>query len=484
MSRINVQPTGILFRPDSKRVMVRPFISSDPDRVGHIIARALSLSEAEVETQLALLRADFITRHIDLESCWRRHFSMVRSHVGDQFLSFPRELYIGALFSGEYALESAALFNPSIVPHPDQSGIAEGGLRFVLSLRATGEGHISSIEFRSGVIPADGPITIDAISPLVSAPDVEENPSYRKIMFFHKLKEMGFDNEWSQRILGPLGDDFTHSELDRSMLQDFGESEEHRREVERTRECVNWLAHSNYEVHFPPAVSLSQRIIFPGSPNESNGIEDARFVRFVEDDGSTCYYATYTAYNGRAILPQLLETPDFQNFRVRTLNGNAVQNKGMALFPRRINGQCAMISRQDDENLFLMISDNLHFWNDPRPLAVPRQPWEFVKIGNCGSPIETDRGWLLLTHGVGPMRRYCLGAMLLDLNDPEHVLGCLEVPLLEPLGENREGYVPNVVYSCGAMIHNDRLILPYALSDTCSTIGIVNLKELLDLLAK
>jgi predicted GH43/DUF377 family glycosyl hydrolase len=437
-----------------------------------------------VEAQLALLRADFLTRHIDLESCWRRHFSMVRSHVGDHLLSFSRELYIGALFSGEYALESAALFNPSIVPHPDQSGVAEGELRFVLSLRATGEGHISSIEFRSGVIHEDGRITIATISPLVSAPDVEENPSYRKLMFLHKLKEMGFENEWSQRILEPLGDDFTHMELDRSMLQNLGEGEEHRREVERTRECVNWLAHSNYEVHFPPAVSLSQRIIFPGSPNESNGIEDARFVRFVEDDGSTCYYATYTAYNGRAILPQLLETPDFQNFRVRTLNGNAVQNKGMALFPRRINGKCAMISRQDDENLFLMISDNLHFWNDPRPLATPSQPWEFVKIGNCGSPIETDRGWLLLTHGVGPMRRYCIGAMLLDLDDPGRVLGSLELPLLEPIGENREGYVPNVVYSCGAMIHNGRLILPYALSDTCSTIGIVDLRELLDALTK
>jgi len=245
---------------------------------------------------------------------------------------------------------------------------------------------------------------------------------------------------------------------------------------------MNWLAHSNYEVHFPPSVALSQRVIFPVSSNESNGIEDARFVRFVEDDGSACYYATYTAYNGRAILPQLLETPDFRNFRVRTLNGNAVQNKGMALFPRRIGGRCAMISRQDDENLFLMTSDNPHFWNDPQLLAVPQQPWELVKIGNCGSPIETDRGWLLLTHGVGPMRRYCMGAILLDLEDPSRVIGSLKQPLIQPTGEQREGYVPNVVYSCGALIHNDTLILPYALSDTSSTIGIVDLAELLDAL--
>ncbi len=482
MSPVEVQPTGVFFRPDSKRVLVRPFIPADATLVGHIIARALSLSEGEVEGQLTLLRSDFKSRHIDLEACWRRHFSMVRSHVNGMVLSLPRQLYLGALFSGEYALESAALFNPSIVAHPDQSGAGEGELRFVISLRATGEGHISSIEFRSGVVHADASITIDQVSPLVIAPDVEENPTYRKVLFLQKLKEMGFDNQWSQRIMEPLGKDFAHVELERSMHQDLGEGEESRREVERTRECMDWLAQSNYEVHFAPGVSLSQRIIFPVSSNESNGIEDARFVRFVEEDGSVCYYATYTAYNGRAILPQLIETTDFRNFRVRTLNGNAVQNKGMAIFPRRINGQCAMISRQDDENLFLMLSDNLHFWNDPRLLAIPSQPWEFVKIGNCGSPIETDKGWLLLTHGVGPMRRYCLGAMLLDLEDPGKVLGCLTVPLLEPTGEKREGYVPNVVYSCGAMTHQGRLILPYALSDTSSTIGIVDLAELMSAL--
>jgi predicted GH43/DUF377 family glycosyl hydrolase len=249
----------------------------------------------------------------------------------------------------------------------------------------------------------------------------------------------------------------------------------------RTVECVRWLAHSNYEVHFPASVSLSQRIIFPVSANESNGIEDARFVRFV-DGGHSMYYATYTAYNGRAILPQLIETRDFSDFRIRTLNGRAVQNKGMALFPRRIQGRFAMISRQDDENLLLMFSDNLHFWNEATVLARPEQPWEFVKIGNCGSPIETEAGWLLITHGVGPMRRYCIGAMLLDREDPSRVIGRLKSPLVEPSGEYREGYVPNVVYSCGSLIHNGRLILPYALSDTRSTIATVNLYELLDTL--
>lgn len=479
MTPPTVHPTGVNFRPDSRRVIVRPFISSDATRVTHIIERALSLSEAEVDAQLHLLRADFSRRHVDLEACWRRHFAMVRGHLHDQSLSYQRHLYIGALFSGEYALESAALFNPSIVAHPDQSNLPPGALRYVLSLRATGEGHISSIEFRSGVISADGVISVDAVSPLAVVPEVRENPTYRQAIFRHKLREMGFENAWSQRILANLADDFTHEELLRSMHQEFGEAEHQHHEVARTRECVNWLASSNYEVHFPPEVALSQRVIFPVSPNESNGIEDARFVRFVDEDGTAGYYATYTAYNGRAILPQLIETPDFRNFRVRTLNGDAVQNKGMALFPRRIGGQFAMVSRQDDENLFLMRSDNLHFWNDPQPLMPPREPWEFVKIGNCGSPLETPAGWLLLTHGVGPMRRYCLGAMLLDLENPAQVLGRLTRPLLEPTGEAREGYVPNVVYSCGALVHAGRLILPYAVSDTSSTIATVDLAELL-----
>ena len=484
MSGIVVEPTGLLFSPDTRRVLVRPFISSDSARVEHILDRALTLSEAEVEAQLAVLRADFTARHIDLEGCWRRHFAMVRGHLGDRPRTAARELYIGALFSGEYALESAALFNPSIVPHPDQSGVEPGALRFILSLRATGEGHISSVEFRSGILRADGSIAIDPVSRLVTAPGVKENPTYRKTIFFHKLQEMGFENEWSRRILEPLGYDFTHVDLERAMETSLAPGEERSREWERTCECVQWLACSNYEVHFPPPITLSQRIIFPVSPNESNGIEDARFVRFVEDDGAVSYCATYTAYNGRAILPQLIETPDFVSFGVRTLNGKAAQNKGMALFPRRIDGRFAMISRQDDENLFLMFSDNLHFWNEPQLLAMPRQPWEFVKIGNCGSPIETEEGWLVITHGVGPMRRYCLGAMLLALDDPRRVLGWLEKPLLEPTGEMREGYVPNVVYSCGAMVHRGRLILPYAVSDTSSTIGTVDLAELLAALTR
>lgn len=478
MNPVHVEQTGIILRPDSRRVIVRWFIPADTILVEHIIARALSLDEAEVKTQLELLREEFDHRHLHLETCWSRNYQLVSGNLGDLNPTLDRQLYIGALFSGEYALESAALFNPSIVAHPDQSGLEDGALRFVLSLRATGEGHISSIEFRAGVLHATGQIEMEEVTSLVVAPEVKENPTYRKEVFVHKLREMGFENEWSQRTMALLGDDFTHQELQQSMDQALGHSGDVNRELDRTVECVHWLAQSNYEVHFQPSTQLSQRIIFPVSPNESNGIEDARFVRFVDDDGAVCYYATYTAYNGRAILPQLIETVDFESFRVLTLNGNAVQNKGMALFPRRIGGKFAMLSRQDDENLFLMFSDNMHFWNDPQLLAIPKHPWESVKIGNCGSPIETGEGWLVITHGVGPMRRYCIGAMLLDLDDPSRVLGALDEPLIEPIGEGREGYVPNVVYSCGAMVHQGNLILPYALSDTRSTIATVNVAEL------
>ena len=290
--------------------------------------------------------------------------------------------------------------------------------------------------------------------------------------------EMGFENEWSTELMRSLNKDFTLSELEAAMRRAGNEVGPLPREIQRTAECVHWLADSNYEVSFAPTVGVSERVIFPVSSNESNGMEDARFVRFMEDDGSVIYYATYTAYNGRAILPQLLETTDFLNFRARTLNGRAVQNKGMAFFPRRIDGRYAMISRQDDENLFLMFSDNPHFWSDPQILRRPCQPWEAVKVGNCGSPIETDAGWLVITHGVGAMRKYCIGAILLDLHDPTKVIAELATPLVSPEGNGREGYVPNVVYTCGSLVHRGSLILPYGMSDTACSIVTVSLEAL------
>src|SRR5256886_9636301 len=478
---MKLYPTGVLLRPDNKRVVVRPFIPINPTRVEHIIARALALSEQETEQQLSLVRADFGERHIDLDKSWLRHFEKVRAQIPDgETISEPRRLFIGALFSGEYALESAALFNPSIVPHPDQTGLGQGDLRFILSLRSTGEGHVSSIQFRTGVIHSDHSIVIDKTTPFVTLPELNPNPTYHKRAFLDKLSEMGLENDWAASVMGRLGKTFLFDELDMSIQQAaFDEASAHTRDVPRTLECMHWLAESNYEIHFVPFSEMSERIIFPVSPNESNGIEDARFVRFVEDDGSVVYYATYTAYNGRVILPQLIETQDFLSFRVVTLNGRAVQNKGMALFPRRINGRYVMLSRQDDENLLIMFSDNPHYWSDPQILQRPGLPWEFVKIGNCGSPIETEAGWLVITHGVGAMRKYCLGALLLDLDDPSRIIGLPKVQRLRSEANDTGRYVPNVVYSCGSLVHNGQLILPYGISDTDSSIVRIELNELL-----
>jgi predicted GH43/DUF377 family glycosyl hydrolase len=469
--------------PESARVIIRPFIPGEVHRITTIIGRALALSEDEVCRQLGAVRQEFAGRHFDIDSLLSAHFERVRKHVFTQRpLSHDRQLLIGALFSGEYALESAAIFNPSIVPHPDQGGLAAGALRFVMSLRATGEGHISSIEFRVGVIASNGRITLDPLSRFVTAPEVVPNPTYRKRRFIIKLAEMGFEDGHATAVMAPLAEDFTLSDLNKSVGTVRHAAQPVTHDLRRTLDCIQWLAESNYELRFSSKLAMSERIIFPVSPNETNGIEDARFVRFVDDDGSIMYYATYTAYNGRAILPMFIETEDFLHFRILTLNGSAVQNKGMALFPRRIHGRYAMLSRQDDENLFIMFSDSPHHWSDPQVIVRPSEMWESVKVGNCGSPIETEAGWLVITHGVGPMRKYCIGAVLLDLDDPTKVVGRLREPLLAPEGNEREGYVPNVVYSCGSLLHGRELILPYAMSDKASAIASMSLDQLLEAL--
>ena len=482
---MNLNPTGIDLRPNAERVLNRSFIPTGPDRVSGIIERVLAFSEMEAEAQLDRLRAEFSGRHLNLDESWLRHFEKIQAYLKNSIpLSANRRLVVGAYFSGEYAIESVALFNPSIVAHPDQTDLDGADLRFILSLRAIGEGHISSIEFRTGVIHRNHTIDIDKTSAVVVAPEIDPEPTFPKNIFLHKLKEKGLENNWSRSVMNALGATFTRTQLDDSMQRAARETQLHTEEVRQALECVQWLAESNYEIDFNPAVSLSERVIFPVSLNESNGIEDARFVRFVEEDQSATYYATYTAYNGRLILPQLIETSDFLHFRIRTLTGPAIQNKGMALFPRRIDGRYAMLSRYDDENLYLMLSDDRHFWSDPEPLLQPLRPWEFVKIGNCGSPIETDAGWLVITHGVGPMRKYCIGAMLLDLQDPAKVIGRLNEPLLEPAADKRDGYVPNVVYTCGALVHGSRLVLPYGLNDTTTAIVTVDLETLLTALNK
>ncbi len=480
MSTLTLRRHDVTLVPESARVIVRPFMPASTHRITTIVGRALAMSESEVATELATMLKEFASRHIDIEKPLMNNYERVIPHIFTHHpLSHERKLLIGALFSGEYALESAALFNPSIVPHPDQTGLPEGSLRFILSLRATGEGHISSIEFRSGVIGPEGEISLDKVSRFVAVPEICTNPRYKKSTFTIKLHEMGFNNGYTTTAMEALADSFTRSELNRCLVRIRRETRPVTQDLMNALICMQWLADSNYEMRFPPDLALSERVIFPVSANESNGIEDARFVRFVEDDGTVMYYATYTAYNGHAILPQLIETQDFLDFRMLTLNGTAIQNKGMALFPRRIDGNYAMLSRQDDENLSIMYSDNPHYWSDPHVLLRPAEIWESVKIGNCGSPLETEAGWLVLTHGVGLIRKYCIGAVLLDLHDPSKVLGRLQQPLLAPEGTGREGYVPNVVYSCGSLIHGDDLILPYAMSDRASAIVSIPLHELL-----
>jgi predicted GH43/DUF377 family glycosyl hydrolase len=483
--QLNVKRTGIVLKPNNSRVVIRPFEPTSESRVERILGRVAALSEAEVDLLLEDVMREFRDRHQRPRQFFLRRFDQIRSHLlTDQPLSENRKMLMGAFFTQEYALESAALFNPSMVWHPDQSGLPEGSRRFILSLRATGEGHISSITFRSGTIDAQNLIRIDEPTRFVTAPELVPNTVYDKNLFARKLMELGIDSPFASEVLSTVSDQFTGEEIKRSIHRLLHQNRPRHREVEPIAQHMLTLLQSNYEIFFSPDLNLSERIIFPSSPTETNGIEDARFVTFREDDGSIRYYATYTAFDGKVILPQILETEDFLRFKASTLNGPEVRNKGLALFPRKVNGLYAMLSRQDNENIYLMYSDMLHFWYTKEQIAKPTYGWEFVQLGNCGSPIETEAGWLVLTHGVGPMRKYAMGAFLLDLNDPSRLLGRLEEPLLEPNANEREGYVPNVVYSCGAVLHNRELIIPYAMSDYASTFATIPLDLVLETMVR
>jgi predicted GH43/DUF377 family glycosyl hydrolase len=412
-------------RPDPTRVIVRPFKPAteprdlnptDKTRANHIVERVLALDADAAARQLADVLENFLGRHRNLLQTFEARAAEMEEALADHavFTQVQRQL-VGAFFLNEYSFEASALFNPSIVAHPDQSGTPQGSLRFILSLRAVGEGHVSSVTFRSGLIAADGTVVVDPAARLASSPD------------FVRLTS------------GAAGDDI--------------------------------------EVRFAAGDDISERVIFPVTEAQSNGIEDARFVQF--GAAEKIYYATYTAYSGRAIRSELIETSDFVSFRLSALKGSAARNKGMALFPKKIDGKYAMIARQDNENLYLIYSDDLYTWDDGQPILKPRYPWEFVQIGNCGSPIELDEGWLLLTHGVGPVRKYSIGAALLDKRDPSKVLGRLREPLLRPDPSEREGYVPNVVYTCGAMRHRDKIIFPYAVSDTFCNFATIEIASLI-----
>jgi predicted GH43/DUF377 family glycosyl hydrolase len=477
---LHAKRIGPTITPDRSRVLMRPFRPSTDDISRRIVARVMALPEEDVARLLDQVLGEFRSRHEQVESIFRKRFEQVKIHLDIGAQPSPeRQMLIGAYFTHEYSPESAALFNPSIVPHPDQSELARGALRFILSLRASGEGHISSITFRTGTVSAHQRVTLTPPVPFATEPERVPNAAYDKGLFAHKLQEAGVQNDFCRRVLDKLHDDFTLKELRLVLAASGLTSDTSDATATRAARGILLLAESNYEVNFAPDSRVSQRVLFPSAPSQSNGIEDARFVRFQKEDGGFTYYATYTAYDGKITLPQLLETPDFVHFKFSTLNGQAVQNKGMALFPRKINGKYVMLSRQDDENILLMFSDRIHFWETPKLLLAPAQPWEFFKIGNCGSPIETEAGWLVLSHGVGAMRKYCLGAFLLDRDDPARVIGRLREPLLSPNEAEREGYVPNVVYTCGALLHGRELIIPYAMSDSASSFASVSLDELL-----
>jgi predicted GH43/DUF377 family glycosyl hydrolase len=421
---------SLYLRPDPARVVVRPFKPAteprdlnptDKVRANHIVDRVLRLNTEAAAQQLNEVLENFAGRHRNLLEIFESRAAEMEDALEPHAqLNKTQRGLIGAYFLNEYSFEASALFNPSIVRHPDQTGAPEHGCRFILSLRAVGEGHVSSLTFRSGIIAADGSVSVDPTARLAAVPTVRRRTSMAN------------------------GDDV--------------------------------------EVIFGPDEELSERVIFPVTDAQSNGIEDARFVEF-SDGGRTTFYATYTAYSGRAIRSELLATTDFQSFKMTPLNGSASRNKGMALFPRKIDGRYAMISRQDNENLYLIYSDDLYSWDGGRSILQPEYPWEFVQIGNCGSPIELDDCWLLLIHGVGPVRKYSIGAVLLDKKDPSKVLARSREPLVYPEPTEREGYVPNVVYTCGAMRHRNQIILPYAVSDTFSNFATITIAGLMQAVA-
>ena len=481
MKPIDVRRSTITLDPDPTHVLARPFRFMSDHRGIKITARVMALPENEVHILLEGVRAEFGDRQLKIDEFLHRRFDEVSPYVLDgQRLSEERKLLLGGDFTHEYSLEAAALFNPSMVPHPDQSNVPPGSLRFILSLRATAEGHVSSIAFRSGMLDAASGVTMDLPSRYSLEPMQVPNSTYEKPLFQRKLQELRLMGNFNQDVLNALPDAFTLEELRASIGRAVKQLPENAQETTKgvTRETL-MLAQSNYEVQFAPDSNLSERVLFPVTPSQSNGIEDARFVLFQHEDGAHTYYATYTAYDGKMILPQFLETSDFLRFEFITLNGPAVENKGMALFPRKINGLYVMLGRQDAENIYVMFSDHLHFWDTMQLILEPKFPWEFIQLGNCGSPIETEAGWLVISHGVGPMRKYCIGAFLLDLEDPTKVIGRLPEPLIRPNIDERDGYVPNVVYSCGSIVHGGQLVIPYGISDYATTFATIPLDQVL-----
>jgi predicted GH43/DUF377 family glycosyl hydrolase len=475
-----VRRLPIRLEGDDRRVILRPFVMSH-GRVRTLFERLHAMPEDVVEKLLAEVTASFADRHVRLIASFEENFKIGVELTGwNRTWSKARQELAGAYLTMEYSVDSAALFNPSIVPHPDQSGLPAGAVRFLMSLRATGEGHVSSIVFRTGTISADLKVEVDALPKKLNRSRVAPDRAYERALFVRKLGEIGVNGPTTEMVMQKLPEQFTLRQLSAAVEQVRKAVTIENAHAGNTLTTILFLAQSNYHIDLEPGAPLSELVIFPMSADEARGIEDLRMVRFVEDNGSIVHYGTYNAYNGFRTLPMMICFQDFRRFEIHSLNGAAALNKGMALFPRRIGGKYVMCSRIDGENLFIGYSEDIYFWEHAERLIAPKYPWELMQIGNCGSPIETPEGWLLLTHGVGPMRCYAIGAILLDLQDPLKVVGHLREPLIAPLGEEREGYVPNVVYTCGAMVHAGQLLIPYAQADKSSGIAAVELSALID----
>lgn len=480
-----VRRTRHVLRPDPARVVSFIFLPGQEvalqggSRSHAVLERILALSDEEVEQTLTATAGRFGARHRDLEAEWEVHFELIAHRfAAPTEISRSRRRLVGAFFTQEYAIEGAAFFNPSMVLHPDQSELPHGAARFVLSARAVGEGHISSVEWRTGVLDLAGEVTFDP--PPATAHLPEGRPTiYSRKLFERMMRQDGGRGANAAFVLAELDEQFSRADLDQALGR-LHEQSLTRGAARGTIARLERLAACNYTVEFAADSLLQERVLMPHGPSEERGMEDVRLVRFADDHGGIDYFGTYTAYDGSAVNNQLLHTRDFRRFDVSQLSGPGARNKGMAIFPRQVGGRFLALSRTDRESNLLTSSTDLHHWVHPTVLQAPCQPWEIIQVGNCGSPIETDHGWVMLTHGVGPMREYGMGAVLLDLHDPTIVRGRLRRPLLTPNPQERSGYVPNVVYSCGALRHGEHLVVPYGCSDSSIRIAVVDLPALLD----
>lgn len=480
--RISIERKAVKVTPDSKRVIARYFFNGE-ERAIALITKVLELPKDQVFALVSPLLQDFSKRHRSITQKLFRHCTRVKPYIekcGAKLddLDEYTKLLIGSYFTHEYSIESAAFFNPSAVEDPDQSNLEEGQLRVIISFRAVGEGHVSSVVFRRAIFDRYNNITVIPAGNYIDEAEKIRNAIYQKRLFLKKGEEEGVNKELLNAVDSHLGEQFDYEALKRIVLEAKASTTD-----ETAINQYNFilaLSDSYRKISFSKDTDISDRVIFPISDLESKGIEDARFVKFTRDNGSVVYYATYTAYNGEHIMPKLLKTSDFYDFKTSPLNGDGARNKNLALFPRKINGKYVMLSRIDGWNNYIMYSDTINIWENPIKIQSPAYSWELVQIGNCGSPIETQHGWLVITHAVGPMRRYSIGASLLDINNPEIEIGRLKDPLITPNLDEREGYVPNVVYSCGSIVHNGELVIPYGLSDHSSSFATVNLELLLD----